>query len=156
DRQFVEGLRLSRVVSNATHLSAAEVETTDWLPGTVERIYGTREVAGIAVREHAAADQKIHPGLVLDALPLTRHHPKITVEGADVIVESAGAATLDLAPVRKFWTQYFGRGPWPVEDLYYGLIQRFVRRVVLADPDGFARLSRRRVLFLSNHQVGVE
>jgi len=143
-------------VNGATHLSAPEVDATDWLPGTVERIYGTREVAGIAVREHVAADQRIHPGVVLDALPLTRHQTKVTAEGGDVIVETARPATLDLAPVRKYWTHYFGRGPWPVEDLYYGLIQRFVRRVVLADPAGFAQLSGRSVLYLSNHQVGVE
>jgi 3-hydroxymyristoyl/3-hydroxydecanoyl-(acyl carrier protein) dehydratase/1-acyl-sn-glycerol-3-phosphate acyltransferase len=156
DRTFVEGLRLSRVVDGETRLSAAEVDATDWLPGTVQGIYGTREVAGIAVREHLAADQKLHPGIVFDALPLTRHHAKVTAAGADVVVRSVRPATLDVGPVRKFWTQYFERGPWPVEDLYYGLIQRFVRRVVLADPEAFARLTGKSVLYLSNHQVGVE
>ncbi len=81
DRQFVEGVRLSRSVEGVTRLSAAEVQASDWLPGTVERVYGTREVAGIAVREHLAADQELHPGVVFDALPLTRHHTKITTEG---------------------------------------------------------------------------
>jgi 1-acyl-sn-glycerol-3-phosphate acyltransferase len=156
DHRYVEGLRLSRAAEGVTRLSAGEVEATDWLPGTVERIYGTREVAGIAVREHLAADQKLHAGIVFDALPLTRHHTRITTEGTDVVVESAKPATLDLTPVKRFWSEWFQRGPWPVEDLYYGLIQRFVRRVVIEDPAAFARLTGRSAIYLSNHQVGVE
>jgi 1-acyl-sn-glycerol-3-phosphate acyltransferase len=58
--------------------------------------------------------------------------------------------------VRAFWREWFQRGPWPIEDLYYGLAERFVRRVVLADPAAFAALRGRSVLYLANHQVGIE
>ena len=48
DRLPVPGLRLSRAEDGATLLSDAEVTATDWLPGTVEALYGTRETAEIA------------------------------------------------------------------------------------------------------------
>ena len=58
--------------------------------------------------------------------------------------------------MRDWWDRYFRIGRWPVEDLYYGLAERFVRRVRLEDPAGFAALRGRAVLYLANHQVGVE
>ena len=39
---------------------------------------------------------------------------------------------------RRFWAGWFDRGSWPGEDLYYGLIERVVGRVVLTDPEAFA------------------
>ncbi|MFZ8452892.1 hypothetical protein ACO1MT_15220, partial [Staphylococcus aureus] len=44
----------------------------------------------------------------------------------------------------------------PVEDLYYGLCERFVGDVVLSDPEAFAAVRGRSCLYLANHQVGVE
>jgi 1-acyl-sn-glycerol-3-phosphate acyltransferase len=43
-----------------------------------------------------------------------------------------------------------------VEDLYYGLVERFVGDVVLTDPAAFAQVQGRSCLYLANHQVGVE
>jgi 1-acyl-sn-glycerol-3-phosphate acyltransferase len=63
---------------------------------------------------------------------------------------------LDLAPVRQFWDRWFGMPPWPTEDLYYGLIHRFVRRVRLQNPGAHEALRGQSVLYLGNHQVGVE
>ncbi|MEQ1508073.1 MAG: 1-acyl-sn-glycerol-3-phosphate acyltransferase, partial [Myxococcota bacterium] len=51
---------------------------------------------------------------------------------------------------------WFAMGRWPVEDLYYGLIRRFVRRIRIPDPDGLAAFRGRSALYLGNHQVGVE
>lgn len=45
---------------------------------------------------------------------------------------------------------------WPVEDLYYGLMNRFLRRVILSDPEAMERVKGRPLLYLANHQVGVE
>jgi acyl transferase domain-containing protein/3-hydroxymyristoyl/3-hydroxydecanoyl-(acyl carrier protein) dehydratase/1-acyl-sn-glycerol-3-phosphate acyltransferase len=67
---------------------------------------------------------------------------------------------LDLAAVRRFWSQWIGCGPWPGEDLHLGLVDRFVGRLELADADGLARLAgpgrERGALFVANHQVAVE
>jgi 1-acyl-sn-glycerol-3-phosphate acyltransferase len=45
---------------------------------------------------------------------------------------------------------------WPVEDLYYGLMRRFLRRVVLDQPEALARVQGRPLMYLANHQVGIE
>ena len=71
-------------------------------------------------------------------------------------MRDAGPPTLDLSPVRDWWDGYYRIGRWPVEDIYFGLAGRFVRRVRLEDPAGFAALRGKGVLYLANHQVGIE
>ncbi len=156
DRTPIAGLRMSRFEGGVTRLSEAEVLAHDWLPGTVAAAYGSRDVALIAQKEHLAAETGLHPGVLPEALPLTRFSLKTAQEGPDFSVQSTARPTLDLEPVRAFWREWFQRGPWPIEDLYYGLAERFVRRVVLADPAAFAALRGRSVLYLANHQVGIE
>ena len=82
----------------------------------------------------------------------------LTVErtAGAVSVRDAGPPTLDLSPVRDWWDGYYRIGRWPVEDIYFGLAGRFVRRVRLEDPAGFAALRGKGVLYLANHQVGIE
>ena len=162
DGAFVDGLRLSRHADGETRLSAAEVDATDWLPGTVGALYGSRDIADIAVKEHLAAEQGVHPGAVLDALPLTRFDVETSQDGDDTVVKTVSAPALDLTSVVDFWTRRFATdtsidgGRWPVEDLYYGLIQRFLRRVVVPEPAAFEAIHGRSTLFLANHQTGVE
>jgi 3-hydroxymyristoyl/3-hydroxydecanoyl-(acyl carrier protein) dehydratase/1-acyl-sn-glycerol-3-phosphate acyltransferase len=156
DRAPVEGLRLSRVEAGVTVLSDDDVAATDWLPGTVAAIYGSRDTEEIARAEHAAAAHALHPGRVFAELPLTRFDLEVKRTGGEVRVTGDGRGRLDLTPVRRFWTRWFDRGPWPVEDLYYGLVGRFVGRVVVEDPAAYAALRGRSVLYLANHQTGVE
>lgn len=156
DRAPVEGLRLSRVEEGATVLTDAEVAATDWLPGTVAAIYGSRDTEAIARAEHAAAAHALHPGRVFAQLPLTSFDLTAERAGGKVRVRGDGRGRLDLTPVRRFWARWFDRGPWPVEDLYYGLVGRFVGRVVVEDPAAYAALRGRSVLYLANHQTGVE
>jgi 3-hydroxymyristoyl/3-hydroxydecanoyl-(acyl carrier protein) dehydratase/1-acyl-sn-glycerol-3-phosphate acyltransferase len=156
DHLSVPNLSLAQIGPEQTTLRVADVEASDWLPGTVAGIYGTRDAATIARKEHIGAAHGIHPRHVPEALPLTRFD--LEVHGGDEAIElrGDGRGTLDITPIREFWTQWFARGPWPVEDLYYGLIERFVDRVVLDDPAAFARVHGRSLLYLANHQVGVE
>ena len=156
EKEPVEGLRLSRVEEGRTVLTDGEVAATDWLPGTVAAVYGTRETEAIARAEHAAASHALHPGKVFSQLPLTRFDLAVERAGGEVRVSGDGRGRLDLSPVREFWTRWFDRGPWPVEDLYYGLVGRFVDRVVVEDPAAYAALRGRSVLYLANHQTGVE
>ena len=60
---------------------------------------------------------------------------------------------LDLGVVRDFWDRWFDRGPWAVEDLYYGLIGRFVGRVVVSDPAAFAAVLNGREQLYRCHTV---
>ena len=93
---------------------------------------------------------------MIEALPLTRFELETSGDTQRVEVRGDGQGKLDIQPIREFWSQWFDRGRWPVEDLYYGLIERFLGRVVLSDPAAFQAVEGRSLLFLANHQVGVE
>ena len=170
DRRFVPGLRLARVEGASTVAAPSDVKPSDWLPGNVATIYGVPPgrdlVAEVAVRDHLAARAIVHPSSVrpVDDLrsatvamrPLRRHFLDVAREGDSVRVTDAAAPALDLGPVESYWRERFAIGPWPVEDLYYGLIERFIGDVVIADPEAFARVRGRSCLYLANHQVAVE
>jgi len=170
-RTFVEGLRLSNGRGEATELERKVVGASDWLPGTIADIYGLDDAATnrdelIAIKEHVAALTGAHPSRVEVAedrsyavsatQPLTRFPVRVTEESGILVVANDGAPSLDLEPVHSYWRERFGIGHWPVEDLYYGLCEHFLRRVVVEDPAAFEAIAGRPVLYLANHQVGIE
>ncbi|HJN76685.1 MAG TPA: beta-ketoacyl synthase N-terminal-like domain-containing protein [Myxococcota bacterium] len=148
--RYAEGVSLSRVEGDTTVLDADDVAGSDWLPGTVEAVFGSREPGEIAAREHLGRVLGVHPRVARSAAPLSRFELS---EGLQVETLSE---SLDTRCVRDFWTEWFERRRWPVEDLYYGLIERFVRRVVTPDPEALSAVSGRSLLYLGNHQVGLE
>ena len=156
DRQFISGLRLSQFQNEQSELSENNLKEVSWLPGTIKSLFGTTDLEVIARKEHISAAHHIHPTFLPHALPLTQ----VTLDSKPikdgVCISGEGRGTLDLSTVKSFWSSWFNRGPWPVEDLYYGLCQRFIGRVVLSDPESFTALHGRSMLFLGNHQVGVE
>jgi 3-hydroxymyristoyl/3-hydroxydecanoyl-(acyl carrier protein) dehydratase/1-acyl-sn-glycerol-3-phosphate acyltransferase len=157
DRQWVPGATLGTTTEDgATELQLGAVAETDWLPGTVRALYGTRDLAEIACRERAAEAHQLHPGRVFESLPLTRFSLSSDGDAQHVRVTGDATGSFDIRSVKDFWTEWFGVGRWPVEDLYYGLIERFVRRVVVEDRDALEAVRGRSCLFLANHQVGVE
>ncbi len=164
DGQHVPGLSLSRIDGDAARLSAAEVKASNWLPGTVEALMGTTEPAEIAAAELVGQRTATHPGLVQQtergviarSQPLTVWPVDVSHDGDDAVATLTGPPTLDLSPVKAFWRDWFGLGDWPVEDLYYGLAERFVNKVQLEDPVAMEQLQGQSLLFLGNHQVGIE
>ncbi len=158
DHSFVPGLRLSRVDGACTRLSQAEVNACDWMPGTVLGIYGRESAADIAVLEHLAHEHQLHPGRLPAALPLNPPNIELAWEGEDVVVRNAAAPSLlDPASVRPFWARQVGHEQgWVGRDLWEGLLQQFVHRVVITCPDDFAQVRTRPALFLANHQVQIE
>jgi 1-acyl-sn-glycerol-3-phosphate acyltransferase len=170
DRQFVPGVGLGTRVGSETVVRGSDVRLTDWLPGNVARIYGVRPgadlIAELAVKDHVGRQTRSHPssirvlpdhsGAVAANRPLRVVPIGVERSGEDVVVVDGGATYLDLAEIRAYWRSWFDIGPWPVEDIYYALIERFVGDVVLADPDDFASLSGRSSLYVANHQTGIE
>jgi 3-hydroxymyristoyl/3-hydroxydecanoyl-(acyl carrier protein) dehydratase/1-acyl-sn-glycerol-3-phosphate acyltransferase len=156
DHAFVPGLRLSEQVDSVTILNESDLEAIDWLPGTVEGIFKTSDPAEIARREHIGAANRLHPGIIPAALPLQRFGLITEQDDGKVTVRGDGLGTLCLDPVVAFWTEWFDRQPWLVEDLYFGLIDRFIGRVVVTDPNAFEALRGRSMVYAANHQVGVE
>jgi 3-hydroxymyristoyl/3-hydroxydecanoyl-(acyl carrier protein) dehydratase/1-acyl-sn-glycerol-3-phosphate acyltransferase len=156
DRAFVPGVHTSTQTDGITRLTEADLARIDWLPGTVADIYGSRDISEIAIKEHIAAANGIHPGIAPAGLPLQSFDLKTERNGDTVTVSGDGRGTQNLTPVVDFWSKWFDRDPWLVEDLYYGLIERFVGKVVLTDPDAFAAVRGKSLIYLGNHQVGVE
>jgi 3-oxoacyl-(acyl-carrier-protein) synthase/3-hydroxymyristoyl/3-hydroxydecanoyl-(acyl carrier protein) dehydratase len=160
DGVWAPGLALSKTTRGVTRPDPAALKASDWLPGTVAAVYGSNDPAVVAAKDHVAAKAGAHPRAITlhddhaiaGTLPLTAFP---LVRSADA-VKDGGAPILDLTPVTTFWDRWFGIGRWPVEDLYYGLIRRFLRRVVVTDPAAFEAVKGRSLLFLGNHQVGVE
>lgn len=81
----------------------------------------------------------------------------------DVKADESGLVTpaeqlraINIRALRRRFLARFG-SPGPVlQDLFLGLIQQFVGGVDVAEPARYAELKDRPVLYLANHQVGVE
>jgi 3-hydroxymyristoyl/3-hydroxydecanoyl-(acyl carrier protein) dehydratase/1-acyl-sn-glycerol-3-phosphate acyltransferase len=171
NRSFVPGVRLSQSVDGSTVLRTDRVKTADWFPGTISYVYGAEGTLEamtrvVAVKEHVASQLDAHPSTVrvsadeeiatCSAMPLTRYPIKVTFEGANAIVSDSGPPTLDVRPVRDYRRAWFGGWPRLLEDLSLAVILKFLRRVVLTDPEALARVHGRPVLYLANHQVHLE
>jgi 1-acyl-sn-glycerol-3-phosphate acyltransferase len=160
DRRFAPSVSLSTVEGDSTTASPSAVAASDWLPGTIAALYGTTDLDGIAVRDHVARHAGVHPGTVqfTDGIARSTGEPltarPVTVEHGTA--RSAGPPTLDLSPVKQHWDRWFNVGRWPVEDVFYGLIERFVRRVVIDEPAATAAVHGRPTVYLGNHQTAVE
>ena len=160
DRRFVDGLRLSRFEDGATRLRDEDVAASNWMPGTIEGVFGTAETESIAVKEHLAARALLHPRILPEGLPLSRPRVAVTRDGDEIVVRddlATNGPRLNLGVIHEFWSGLVG-GPaeWIGRDLWDGLMQRFVRRVVVADPDAFAALKGRSAIYVANHQVQIE
>ncbi len=169
DRRYVPGISLSRVGASETRLTEAELRASDWLPGNVAEIYRLNPdptpVVQVAVKDHVAARTFLHPSLLnvfadgSGASPATRPLQRYRVEVSqsdEIVVRDAGSPGVDLSLIKDHWRRWFDIGPWPVEDLYYGLIERFVSDVVIADPNAYQAIRGRSCLYVANHQVGIE
>ncbi|WP_370540511.1 1-acyl-sn-glycerol-3-phosphate acyltransferase [Azospirillum sp. INR13] len=169
DRKPAPGVRLSRAENGASRLSAREVAASNWLPGTLESLYGVSGnpadmARAIAAKEHAAAQLGVHPGVVTvegdvarcAGAPLNPVPLSVGRDGNDWVVSGTVPAAPDIAPLKAFWRSRLGTGDWPVEDLFSALAAEFVGQVRVAEPEQLARIRDRGALFLGNHQVAVE
>lgn len=180
DQEYIEGVALSHfdVQSGETRLSYAEIQASDWLTGTVSAIYDCRAqnpenlTVEIAAKDHLARILKVHPARIkidvdqatgfVDRLPYNPHSFQAQHTDGVAIVSSAGypadsnSGALDADISQNIWRNMLSTGPWPGEPLIFGLIQKFVRKFVVEDPRDFKNLRGRGVLYLGNHQVGIE
>ena len=156
DKTALAHVGLSRTEAGVTVLDARDVQASNWLAGTIEAVYGTADPGQIAVKEHVGRLVGVHPGGVPMTTPLNRFPVAASRDNTVITIRNDGAETLDLSPIRAFWDRWFGIGRWPVQDIYYGVMQRFLRRVVLTDPTALGAIVGRSALYCANHQTGVE
>jgi 1-acyl-sn-glycerol-3-phosphate acyltransferase len=145
-RGAVRGLTLGRAVDGGRVLHGSSLETLQWLPGSVSRIYDLDAEAPNYVTKVSIAD---HLGQTLDL------HPALSVHPDRVETRIEGVAALDIRSAREHW---YGIGVTHnlLSDIMEALIRKFVRRIVLEDPEGLARIEGRPVLYLANHQTATE
>lgn len=182
DRRYVDGVSLSRhdQASGETRATLADLHSSDWLNGTVASVYdipaeydNAERLIQIAAKDHAARVLEVHPGAIIcdprrniacaKSLPYNaiRIDARLASAGQDAMTATVRGGDgefplLDADLSRDEWRAMLGCGPWPGEALIFGLIQKFVRRFVVEEPADFARLRGRKVLYLGNHQVGIE
>ncbi|MBP1991652.1 beta-ketoacyl synthase N-terminal-like domain-containing protein [Paenibacillus eucommiae] len=171
DKTFVSGFGLSRMDGTATSVSDAEMKQSDWFPGTVASVYGLENgaqstAADVAIKDHVAQLAKVHPSLItigsdaLSAYSQTRPYERYTVQvnraDEEVRVITGGEVAMDLTRAKQFWRSRTQVGSWFMEDLYEGLIRKFVRHFVIEAPEKLKDLKGRPVLLLANHQTAVE
>ncbi|MGW1076670.1 hypothetical protein ACWD4A_28395, partial [Streptomyces sp. NPDC002537] len=110
DRRYTRGAGVSRTERGVTTLTLAEVQAHDWLPGTVQTLYGlptgiplADHLAALAVKDHVARLARVHPcavhvaedlrsALVTDAAggPGDRYQVAVTHDGERVRVVTDG------------------------------------------------------------------
>lgn len=165
DREWVYQLGLASFSDETATVRASAVTASNWLPGTLEHAYDLRtknHVEEIAIKDLIGQLACVHPSAVdaergcLKTTPLTRWPFAVNQRSGSVTVESLGVPDLDTSSIEAWWDERFAVGRWPVEDLYYGLIKRFVGEVHLEDPAATEAIKGRSTLFLANHQVAVE
>lgn len=181
DGVYVPGARLSHedIDTGNTMLSAETLAGADWLPGTVQSIYGTGVRSGethnrliqVAALEHAAARLHTHPRAIsvdADGKVSTAFHPLLDYrlrlsdlslsDGPDrAVVGDDTPPRLDLDAVERWWRERRWQSAVPsLRPLFLEACRRFVGAVHLVDPVGIKALAGRPVILVANHQVAVE
>ncbi len=163
----VPGLSLAVLGGEDATLSTAEARGSDWLPGTLERVYGTANPASIAAKELLGSQIGVHPRHIL-LEPVAEgfyahdaHNPLHTVRLAvsgDSVRRSGGddAQRLDLDGVVRWWRKELECGEWPGEDILVGLTRGVLESVRIIHPDAFAAMRGQPCLYLGNHQNYIE
>lgn len=167
--RYVEDISLTSLGSRKSVLSHHAAKAFDWLPGTLSKVYrldsnSEKFFDHIAMADHCARHLKLHPSrIIIDQasgrcanLPLNAFNVKSSREKARVLVQAAYPEDLDVIAVQQYWSESVGVKPSIIFDLLSALIKKFVRRVILEDPIQYRRLQKTPVLYLANHQTGIE
>ncbi|MSP54251.1 MAG: 3-hydroxyacyl-[acyl-carrier-protein] dehydratase FabA [Myxococcales bacterium] len=164
--QPVPGLSLSVIEGETAVLTALEARGSDWLPGTLARVYGTDNPLSIAAKELVGALLGVHPRHV-DLEPVANgywardsHAPlatyRLSVDSDRVTLSAAPRSGIDLDGVVRWWRKELECGEWPGEDILVGLARGALQGVRIEDPDAFAALHGRPCLYVGNHQNYIE
>lgn len=172
DGQFVAGARLSDERDAVTTLESSSVALADWLPGTIDAIYGLGpadalpSLQAIAAREHTATRLGVHPRALRVAadgtvttpqLPLLDYRVAVEGDSRRVTVADARGPNLALDAVTEWWRREDWRSESPdLHALFLEMARQFVAAVRLLDADAIDAVRGTPLLLLANHQVAVE
>ncbi|MGU3422982.1 beta-ketoacyl synthase N-terminal-like domain-containing protein [Methylobacterium sp. D54C] len=153
----------TRRLPGSIDLDGAKARRRDHCPAsTLPLVPLTCESERIVVCDHAGQRLKLHPRWIriedgrCANLPLNRWSIAIEHEGDSICATSGDPEPIDCQVLHRHWLARANGQHTFVHDLMLAMVDRFVRYLVLADPQGFARLKGRPVLYLANHQNYVE
>ena len=173
DKAYVPGASLSSWDGESSILRVDDVQSSDWFKGTISSIYDLdkgslqENVARIVAKEHLAGQLAIHPSkLHADLerqevyhrdLAVTPFPVELEVGSGSVSCRGEVVAAPAIPRLQAWWRDRLGvEEGWFGDDLYGGLVDRFVSSVHFQDIDALAALRGRSVLFLGNHEVQIE
>jgi 1-acyl-sn-glycerol-3-phosphate acyltransferase len=167
-QRFIDGAGIARFDGQTTTAAETDVAASNWLPGTIEQVYGYDGSDGegllerIVVAEHGSRILRLHPsrvqvndsGLCLNAPlnPLVIESKK--EEGS--CSASGNESALDWCQIRDYWVDRSEGQHYLVHDLGAALIRQFVRHIVVEDPQDFRKRAGQPAIYLANHQLYVE
>ncbi|MBM4393628.1 MAG: 3-hydroxyacyl-[acyl-carrier-protein] dehydratase FabA, partial [Deltaproteobacteria bacterium] len=121
--RYTPGVSLARHHDGAYTCDPADVRLSDWLPGTVEAVYGTTVPAEIAAKDTASTVLLAHPrDIVIDgdrAFSMAR--PLVSAAAGQA------AAGPDLSRAIRWWRARTGAGGWPGEAVIQSLAEAYLR-----------------------------
>ncbi len=88
--------------------------------------------------------------------PLTARRLKCATSSAVCRVELAGEPSIDTDRVVAYWRERERWAGWPGEGVLYGFIRQFLAEIEVLDPAAWAPHIGRPVLYLTNHQTGID
>jgi hypothetical protein len=158
---------LTRGDASRRRMDPADLGPLEWLPGSLGRVFGLpagRDLAPeiVARAEHTAQLLHLHPSqVVFDAegrcanLPWNSLVVEAITDPEGVETRATGPGPLDLVSLEHGWEE-LSRTSSFAWDGVSSFLGRLVRRVVLQAPGDWDALRGRPVLYLANHQVGIE
>lgn len=113
--------------------------------------------------EHLSQFARLHPlEMVVDAktgtcknLPYNPTTLAIEEDNERLVARGSAAPTLDWKKIRDSWVKASGSRRF-FHDLLGALMGTFVNRVVLRQPDEFWAVASQPVIYMANHQIGLE
>jgi 1-acyl-sn-glycerol-3-phosphate acyltransferase len=138
-RLWVDGLK----IYHAPRIGMRMIENSNPTPDSQKLVFCEEIGTEIEVSE-------IGGDLVCNNLPLNK------LQYASKDLKSVEIVGIDETLVQDSWLKLTGIKPDLFGDLRNGLINQFVRAIVFEDYNSFKKLEKKPVLYLANHQTGIE
>ena len=149
-------------------MEITEVGTDEVGPYVIGK--GSLWVDGLRIYEASNMGMRIASGKPTGPISSGQDESSSASPKADAVAETDSTATatnmaaLVLTPgselsakVRDFWNPFLGTPHgWAGEDIVLGLLNQYVNRVVIPQPQTLERLQDRPAIYLANHQVQIE
>jgi 1-acyl-sn-glycerol-3-phosphate acyltransferase len=168
DFRAVTGAGISTMTPDRSTIAAEALAAIDWLPQTVSRLYrlpvdSNQHLRLVLQKDHAAQATRLHPAEVqIDPatgaclnLPYNDVTVSCEAQADPLVVTGNTAAAFSWKKLRQSWVDKTGKRRF-FHDLLAMLCGTFIRRVVVQSPAEFEIVRQRPVMYVANHQIGIE